>query len=102
MSDDDLLPTRVGDVVDVVYCHPLLLQLCNEGTVCILLYCATCTCVCANSELDCVVFLDSGPVIHHVEQGLCVGVVTPLHYCHYTCSRQPGQSNDYTVVYKKI
>ena len=34
---DELLPARVGRVVDAVYCPPLLLQLCHEGTVCILL-----------------------------------------------------------------
>ena len=40
-----------------------------------------------------VAFLDCALVIYHVEQGLCVGVVTPLQYCHYTSSRQPGQFN---------
>ena len=31
----DLLPSGVGRVVDMVYCPPLLLQLCHDGTVCI-------------------------------------------------------------------
>ena len=49
---DDLLPTRVGGVVDMAYCPPLLLQLCNEGTVCIQM----CTCnptssLCANMSV---------------------------------------------------
>lgn len=34
---DHLLPPRVGHVVDFVFSPPLFLQLCHNGTVCILL-----------------------------------------------------------------
>ena len=36
-------------------------------------------------------FPNSSPVIHHVERGVCVGVVNTVHYCHYSSGRQPGQ-----------
>ena len=32
---DELLPVRVGRVVDIAFCSPLYIQLCHEGTVCI-------------------------------------------------------------------
>ncbi|CAI8051349.1 hypothetical protein GBAR_LOCUS28124, partial [Geodia barretti] len=58
---DSLLPPRAGRIVDFVFSSPLFLQLCHDGTV----------------------FIDN------VEQGVCVGVVNTLHYCHYTCGNLP-------------